>query len=97
MRTVNTTEAQIKMTTGAYGGLRDVISERSFSPGTAGTPAAQGADGATVKGYRLAVVRSDDGQHYQASVTPMSGGGAAWFTDERGLIFCHRRPHVVEP
>ena len=32
-------------------------------------------------------VRAADGQGYQAALTPLSGTGTAWFTDERGLIF----------
>ena len=87
MRAVNTTEVQIKSGTGAYGALADVIAHRTFSPGSAGAPALQGTDVALVQSYRLVLVRSANGEHYQAAMTPASGGGTAWFTDERGMIF----------
>ena len=31
--------------------------------------------------------RSEDRQHYQASLTPTSGCGVAWFTDERKVFY----------
>ena len=87
MRTVNTSENVIKSGSGAYAPLADVIGHRSFSPGTAGPLTRAGADEASVKSYRLVLVRAANGQAYQASLTPLSGGGTAWFTDERGTIF----------
>jgi hypothetical protein len=87
MRTVNTSENVIKSGSGAYASLGDVMAHRSFSPGTAGPLTRAGADEASVKSYRLVLARAADGQGYQAALTPLSGGGTAWFTDERGVIF----------
>jgi hypothetical protein len=42
--------------------------------------------------YTFRVTRSEDKQHFQASLTPSKGCHPAWFTDERKVIYTGRAP-----
>jgi hypothetical protein len=47
-------------------------------------------DTVSFKGYRLRMTLSADGRHFQTSLTPESGCGTSWFSDERGVIYVGR-------
>jgi len=57
-----------------------------------GVPRPAQTDAGTVafKGYLLRMTLSADRRHFQASLTPESGCGKSWFSNEQGLIYVGR-------
>jgi len=83
IRTTNSTEHTIKFKTSSFGSLEDVIKLSQLDRDLV----LNDSSSATVKDYRLAIVASPDGQHYQVSLHPISGCGASFFTNESGVIY----------
>ncbi|MDT7602894.1 MAG: hypothetical protein QOF61_891 [Acidobacteriota bacterium] len=84
VRTFNTAEAMLKLNGGKYGSLEDLLkvnymrrSEFAMSDDFA----------AGVKDYKLSVVVSADGQHYQVSLRPEAGCGYALFSSDAAVIY----------
>ena len=53
-------------------------------------PAQSDSDAVGFKGYRLRMTLSADGRHFQTSLTPESGCGKSWFSNEQGVIYVGR-------
>ncbi len=86
MRTINTAEAEIFIKGHQYASLQDLLQHRSFQA-NANSPVAIDRATGQLKGYKVAVICSADGQHYVAEYAPTSGCSAALFSDESGVIF----------
>jgi hypothetical protein len=85
VRTLNSSEATMKLKDSSYGSLRDVMKLERLDQ-------RYGFDwvdnsSATVKDYRLSVVTAADGKHYQISLHPSSGCGVSFFSNESGVIY----------
>jgi type II secretory pathway pseudopilin PulG len=85
VRSLNSRQATFKLSHSTYGSLQDVVMlghlDKSFSI-TSGD-----SSSATVNDYRVSIVVSSDGLHYQLSMHPDSGCGASFFTNESGVIY----------
>jgi hypothetical protein len=89
LRVVNTVEAQLGRTDGAYRPLGAVLASSMFKEAF---PGASASDSATVAVGRrtLILVTSEDQKHYQAMVAPADECGVSTFTNETGLIYSGR-------
>ncbi len=83
IRTTNSTEHTIKLKTSSFASLEEVIKLSRLD----GDLVLNDSSSAKVKDYRLAIVASPDGQHYQVSLRPVSGCAPAFFSDEAGVIY----------
>ena len=86
VRTINTVQAIIKRSRSNYGSLQDVVKPEFQLDKSLSIISSDGSS-ATVKDYRLSLVESADGQHYQISLHPISGCGVSFFTNESGVIY----------
>ena len=86
VRTINTVQAIIKRSRSNYGSLQDVVKPEFQLDKSLSIISSDGSS-ATVKDYRLSLVASVDGQHYQISLHPISGCGVSFFTNESGVIY----------
>ena len=84
VRTFNTAQAMLKTTAGKYGSLEDLLKVNYLSR----KQFAMTDDfAAGVKDYKLAVVVSSDGQHYQVSLRPVLDCGYALFSSDAAIIY----------
>jgi hypothetical protein len=83
IRTTNSTEHTIKFKNSSFGSLEEVMKLSRLDRDLV----VNDSSSATVKDYRLAIVASPDGQHYQVSLRPVSGCAPAFFSDEAGVIY----------
>ena len=86
VRTINTVQAIIKRSRSNYGSLQDVVKPEFQLDKSLSIISSDGSS-AIVKDYRLSLVASADGQHYQISLHPISGCGVSFFTNESGVIY----------
>jgi len=84
MRGLNTAESGLSSATGVYAALSAVLPKLG-AIGSEAIPLDEQT--ATLRDYRLSLVRSQDAKHYNASLLPSHGCQTAWFTDERGVIY----------
>ena len=87
VRTINTVQAIIKRSRSNYGSLQDVVKQEGSQLDKSLSIISSDGSSATVKDYRLSLVASADGQHYQISMHPISGCGVSFFTNESGVIY----------
>ena len=84
LRTFNTAQAMMKNGKGHYGSIKDLVAVGYLDP-------KQFADAeesaAKVKDYKLSLVVSADGQHYQVSLRPAAGCGYALFSSDAAVIY----------
>ena len=84
MRTFNTAQAQAKFKTGRYDSLEGLLKAGYLSPKQL---AASDDSTAAVKNYKLALVVSADGLHYQVSLRPAQACGYSLFSSEAAVIY----------
>jgi hypothetical protein len=88
VRTMATVEVTIKMKRSSYASIQDVIALGQSSGDFRDVViSSNDSSSATVKDYRVSVVVSADGQHFQISQHPVSGCGVSFFTNESGVIY----------
>ena len=88
VRTMATVEATIKMKRSSYGSIQDAIAlGQSYGDFKDVAISSTDSSSATLKDYRISLVASADGQHFQISLRPISGCGVSFFTNESGPIY----------
>lgn len=88
VRTIASVEATIKIKRSSYGSIQDAIAfGQSYGDFKDVAISAADSSSATVKDYRISLVASADGQHFQISMRPISGCGVSFFTNEAGVIY----------
>jgi len=88
VRTIASVEATIKMKRSSYGSIQDAIAfGQSYGDFKDVAISSTDSSSATVKDYRISLVASADGQHFQVSLRPISGCGLGFFTNESGVIY----------
>jgi hypothetical protein len=85
MRVINTAEAELFFRTKSYVSLDRLLEHRSLKSHEAEFELSDETSG-TVRGYRLSVIASPDGKHYQAALIPTECQ-IAWFSDEVAIIY----------
>lgn len=89
LRVLNTVEAEMSRTRGAFAPLSAVLEapmlRSSFSEASLADPTK-----AMVGGRTLVLVLAEDRRHYQAMVVPAEACGIGVFTNESGLIYSGR-------
>ena len=86
VRTINSAEQTIKINESNYCALDVLLKKADWFPRQSEIALSDNSSG-TLKGYKLSIVASADGKHYQLSLRPASGCGVAYFTSESGLIY----------
>ena len=86
VRTLNSAEQTIKINESNYCALDVLLKRADWFPRQSEIVLSDNSSG-TLKGYRLSVVVSADGKHYQLSLRPPSGCGVAYFTSDSGVIY----------
>ncbi len=86
MRTINTAEAEISITTHLYIPLNQLLETRFFKGRQVLSNLNDDAVG-TLKNYTLSVIASADGKHYQVKLVPAKGCGVSFFTSDPGIIY----------
>jgi hypothetical protein len=89
LRAVNTAQAALLSQTRSYGSLAAVLGTAVFTERYGALTPIDSTSG-DVLGHKLALVTSDGGKRYLASVTPGDACGPAAFTSEGGLIYSGR-------
>src|SRR5262245_11986458 len=86
MRVLSTTEAEKKQKEQSYVTLQKLLERRLPQRRLQEIHLLDG-NSATILDYRLSVVTSGDGQHFQISLVPKSGCGYSLFTNESIVIY----------
>lgn len=86
VRIISTIEGEMKATEQSFVSLQKVLQHRVMQSRLQGISVVD-IDSATIKDYRLSVVPSADGQHFQLSLVPKSGCGYSLFTNETFVIY----------
>lgn len=86
VRALSTTEAEKKATEQSFVSLQKLLQHRVMQRRL---PEINVLDthSATIRDYKLSVVPSADGQHFQLSLVPKSGCGYSLFTNESFVIY----------
>jgi len=84
LRTIGSAEATYKSKYGIYGSLQEIVNAQYL--GLSGGSMKDDNSG-LVKGYRVSIVPSADGQHFHASIILQSACDGALFTDDNFVIF----------
>jgi hypothetical protein len=88
VRTIASVEATIKIKRSSYGSIQDAIAfGQSYGDFKDIAISATDSSSATMKDYRISLVASADGQHFQISMRPILGCGVSFFTNESGVIY----------
>ncbi len=86
VRALSTTEAEKKETEQSFVSLQKLLQHRVMQRRLQEINVLD-AHSATIRDYRLSVVPSADGQHFQLSLVPKSGCGYSLFTNESFVIY----------
>lgn len=86
VRALSTTEAEKKQTEQSFVSLQNLVQHRALQR-RAQEINVLDANSATIRDYKLSVVPSADGQHFQLSLAPKSGCGYSLFTNETFVIY----------
>jgi Tfp pilus assembly protein PilE len=86
VRMISTIEGEKKATEQSFVSLQKLLQHRVMQSRLQEINVVD-VDSATIKGYRLSVVPSADGQHFQLSLVPKSGCGYSLFTNESFVIY----------
>jgi hypothetical protein len=88
IRAINTAEADLFSKSRSYAPLEDLLKHPFLQRRPAAISQFDSSAG-TLKNYKLTVVVSG-GQHYEASLLPLTDCDAAFFTNESGIIYSGR-------
>jgi hypothetical protein len=91
VRLISTIEGEKKATEQSFVSLQKLLQHRVMQSRLREINIVD-VDSATIKDYRLSVVPSADGQHFQLSLVPKSGCGYSLFTNESFVIHEAKAP-----
>jgi hypothetical protein len=97
VRLINTAEASVRQAQARYVPLAELVSSGALKRAaemnadfSSAFPDADLKSGTLVPGFDLAIVVSSDGGAYKLSIAAKDDCGAAYFTDQRGVIYSGR-------
>lgn len=86
VRTLVTAETEIRLSEGHFVSLDKLTEQARWRRALTGITMSDHSSGA-FNNYKLFVVASGDGQHFQVSVMPQSGCGLSMFSNEAAVIY----------
>jgi hypothetical protein len=95
VRLISTIEGEKKATEQSFVSLQKLLQHRVMQSRLREINIVD-VDSATIKDYRLSVVPSADGQHFELSLVPKSGCGYSLFTNESFVIHEAKAPGCPE-